>query len=114
MGQLHNVTGSQVGAYFGHAVAVCDVNGDGLDDAIIGAPLHTNFGAVGGSYETGRVYVVYQSKQHTFRKWHIRDGDQTKGRFGFALASLGDIDKDGYADFAVGAPYVGAGRGEGA
>ena len=52
--------------------------------------------------------------QHTFRKWHIRDGDQTKGRFGFALASLGDIDKDGYADFAVGAPYVGAGRGEGA
>ena len=62
MGQLHNVTGSQVGAYFGHAVAVCDVNGDGYEDAIIGAPLHTNYD-VPGSYETGRVYVVYQNSE---------------------------------------------------
>jgi integrin alpha 8 len=45
--------------------------------------------------------------QNKFRKWHIRDGEQTKGRFGFALASLGDIDKDGFGDFAVGAPYSG-------
>ena len=63
MGQLHNLTGSQVGAYFGHAVAVCDVNGDGLDDVIIGAPLHTDFSLSGGRYETGRIYVVYQNRE---------------------------------------------------
>jgi hypothetical protein len=63
MGQLHNLTGSQVGAYFGHAVAVCDVNGDGLDDVVIGAPLHTDFSLSGGRYETGRVYVVYQNRE---------------------------------------------------
>lgn len=51
--------------------------------------------------------------QHKFRKWHIRDGETSKGRFGFALAGLGDMDKDGYGDFAVGAPYSGP-RGEGA
>ena len=124
MEQLHNLTGNQVGAYFGHAVAVSDVNGDGLDDVIIGAPMHTDFSLTDGRYETGRVYVVYQNKevpsptaqigllqamfQHKFRRWDIRDGSQTKERFGFSLASLGDIDKDGYGDFAVGAPYGGA------
>lgn len=63
MEQLHNLTGNQVGAYFGHAVAVSDVNGDGLDDVIIGAPMHTDFSLTDGRYETGRVYVVYQNKE---------------------------------------------------
>lgn len=43
---------------------------------------------------------------------HIRDGYNTKGRFGLALTSLGDINRDGFGDFAVGAPYDGPeGRG---
>jgi len=108
MHQLHNLTGNQVGAYFGHAICVSDVNGDGRDDIVIGAPLHTDFSIPDGRYETGRIYVVYQNKEHKFRKWDIRDGEVTKGRFGFSLASLGDMDKDGYGDFAVGAPYSGA------
>jgi len=112
MEQLHNLTGNQVGAYFGHAVAVSDVNGDGLDDVIIGAPMHTDFSLTDGRYETGRIYVVYQNKEHKFRRWHIRDGKQSKERFGFSLCNLGDIDKDGYGDFAVGAPYSGP-EGEG-
>ena len=56
---LHNLTGSQVGAYFGHSVAVLDANGDGLDDIAIGAPLHTE---LMDNYEAGRVYVVYQNE----------------------------------------------------
>ena len=63
MEQLHNLTGNQVGAYFGHSVAVSDVNGDGLDDVIIGAPMHTDFSLTDGRYETGRIYVVYQNKE---------------------------------------------------
>ena len=36
---LNNVTGDQIGAYFGYSLASCDVNGDGLDDLLIGENL---------------------------------------------------------------------------
>lgn len=41
-----------------------------------------------------------------------RDGLNSRARFGLSLTSLGDINLDGYGDFAVGAPYDGPnGRG---
>ena len=46
MHQLYNLTGNQVGAYFGHAICVSDVNGDGGDDIVIGTPLHTDQGGI--------------------------------------------------------------------
>ena len=58
---LHNLTGDQIGAYFGYSIATCDINGDTLDDIIIGAPMWTDFTAM-GKFETGRVFVVYQDK----------------------------------------------------
>ena len=64
----HPAFSGQVGAYFGHAVAVSDVNGDGLDDVIIGAPMHTDFSTTDGRYETGRIYVVYQNAEVSFRE----------------------------------------------
>lgn len=36
-----------------------------------------------------------------------RDGLNSRARFGLSLTSLGDINLDGYGDFAVGAPYDG-------
>lgn len=41
-----------------------------------------------------------------------RDGENSRARFGLSLTSLGDINLDGFGDFAVGAPYDGPhGRG---
>ena len=72
---LHNLTGSQVGSYFGHSVAVLDANGDGLDDIAIGAPLHSS---PMDKYETGRVYVVYQNENVShfslsYLKWYCEN-----------------------------------------
>ncbi|XP_026679431.1 integrin alpha-PS2-like [Diaphorina citri] len=108
MTNLQNITGEQLGAYFAYAVTTSDVDGDGADDLIIGAPLYTNPTNNVGHYETGRIYVVYQGKEtYKFRRLHTRDGKNSKARFGLSLCNLGDINKDGFGDFAVGAPYDG-------
>merc|ERR1719295_1427639 len=111
---LNNLTGTQIGAYFGYCLATADLNGDGLDDLIIGSPMWTDY-AVMGKFETGRVYVVYQDKNNRFRKWDTLNGENHKARFGMSIASLGNINLDGmtaespggFQDFAVGAPYDG-------
>lgn len=106
-------TGEQLGAYFGYAICVADMDGDKTDDIVIGAPLYT-IPNNEGKYETGRIYVIYQKTgMNRFSKNHWRDGVNSKSRFGLSLASIGDINKDGYGDIAVGAPYDGP-RGGGA
>ncbi|XP_054288961.1 integrin alpha-PS2 isoform X2 [Macrosteles quadrilineatus] len=105
---MQNITGEQLGAYFGYSLASVDMDGDKLDDLVIGAPLYTDLSNNEGDYETGRIYVVYQGQgEQKFRSMNTRDGVNSKARFGLALASLGDINKDGYGDIAVGAPYDG-------
>lgn len=58
---IHNITGEQIGAYFGYSLCSVDVDGDKLDDLIVGAPMYTEPNNE-GKYETGRVYIVYQSR----------------------------------------------------
>lgn len=57
---LRNITGEQLGSYFSYSLAVIDVDGDSLDDIIVGAPLYTDLSNNEGKYETGRVYIFYQ------------------------------------------------------
>ncbi|KAH9423941.1 hypothetical protein DERP_005526 [Dermatophagoides pteronyssinus] len=107
---IANISGEQMGSYFGYSLATADINGDGLDDIIIGAPLYSSPNEKDQSYEKGRIYVALQNRDHQFRiksENGFVSGKTSKGRFGLSIASLGDINKDGFDDLAVGAPYDG-------
>lgn len=93
-------TGSQAGEFFGHSVAAAgDVNGDGYDDVIIGAPNPTH----GDMF--GLAYAFYGSPTglSSTPDWVVK-GAQAVGWFGRTVRSAGDVNGDGYGDVVVGAP----------
>ncbi len=93
---------------FGAAVTgLDDITGDNIPDFAIGSPRHgaTTPNDVDG---TGRVYI-YNGADGTLL--HTLDGEMPGDRFGAALADAGDIDGDGAADLAVGAPGADGARG---
>ncbi|KAL3268811.1 hypothetical protein HHI36_007907, partial [Cryptolaemus montrouzieri] len=102
-----NFSGDQLGSYFGYSLAAVDIDGDKKDDIVIGAPMYT-IPNNEGKYEVGRVYVIYHGGfRGSFTSSYVIEGFKSKSRFGHALSGLGDINQDGYGDFAVGAPYDG-------
>jgi len=89
--------GTQDQSYVGKTVANAgDVNGDGVNDFLIGEPNWLD-----GISRIGRVHVV---DGRTFTVLQTKTGLSNGGGFGTALASLGDIDNDGKDDFVIGEP----------
>lgn len=107
MKALYNFSGDQMASYFGYTVAVTDINSDGLDDVLVGAPMFMQREAGGRLQEVGRVYVYLQTGPLEFNVTQNLTGSHTYGRYGTTVAVLGDLDQDGYNDVAVGAPYAG-------
>ncbi|XP_068172455.1 integrin alpha-5-like [Antennarius striatus] len=105
---LLNVTGEQMGSYFGYAVASTDINSDGLDDLVVGAPMFMCRGSNGRLEELGKVYVYLQRGPLLLEQSQSQLlGKQPFGRFGSSLAPLGDVNQDGFNDVAIGCPYGG-------
>ncbi|XP_040187754.1 integrin alpha-IIb-like [Rana temporaria] len=100
--------GEQTASYFGHSVAVTDINGDGLDDLLVGAPLFMERKSSGKFLEVGQVYIYLQKRPRIVdRNPQILNGNRVYGHFGASIAPLGDLDQDGYNDVAVGSPFGG-------
>ncbi|KAM4731572.1 integrin alpha-4 isoform 2-T2 [Anableps anableps] len=98
---VSEVTGNELGSYFGSSVCVVDLNADGLSDLLVGAPM-----ASGTSREEGRVHVYINEGQAKLKEaeFKLTGSNGYAARFGQTIADLGDLDDDGYPDVAVGAP----------
>ncbi|NXQ62847.1 ITA2B protein, partial [Anthoscopus minutus] len=91
------------------------------DDLLVGAPLYMARRSDGQRSELGRLYLYLgRGKQPLAGPPQTLTGTHPYGRFGAAIASLGDLDKDGFGeedvwiltpllspDVAVGAPQGG-------
>ena len=106
---IHVFQGEADGDSFGDAVSgggnvlqkgVGDISGDGVPDIIVSAPHHGTAGV-----HAGRVYVF--SGANLSETIHVLDGEGAGDLFGTALGGLGDVDKDGFGDFVVGAADAG-------
>jgi hypothetical protein len=92
------------GEQAGSAIAIGDVNGDGVDDLAVGAPY-----ADGEASQSGRVFVLYGSPSGFASASlltaadAIVNGSVTSERAGTAVAVTGDLDGDGTSDLVIGA-----------
>lgn len=106
------MVGAGAGDRSGYSVSGAgDVNGDGKDDIVVGAPYDDMSGASGGA-----VYVVFGKATGTsVALASLQPGSSTAGfvilgeaseRVGKSVSGAGDVNGDGLADVIVGAPYA--------
>ncbi|MBA5248147.1 MAG: hypothetical protein FE834_01230, partial [Gammaproteobacteria bacterium] len=110
------IRGEHRGDYSGWSVSSAgDVNGDGLDDLIIGTEFFSS------NKDAGRTYVVFGKADNTAINLSaiasgtggfIINGEEAKDHSGFSVSSAGDVNGDGLDDLIVGAYNANSGGGK--
>jgi hypothetical protein len=98
------ITGSFSNESFGASVAAEDLNDDGTNDLIVGAPRFPLNGN-----DPGRAYVFYGPVSGSMIATEadaILFGENLNDSFGISVSSAGDVDGDGLADLIVGADQL--------
>ncbi|MFZ1459926.1 MAG: FG-GAP-like repeat-containing protein, partial [Ignavibacteria bacterium] len=97
--QQQTFDGVVAGDEYGRSVSSAgDVNGDGFDDVIIGAPKNN-----AGGISSGRAYIFFGGAIINNSVDVILTGGAVSNYFGISVSSAGDVNSDGYDDVIVGA-----------
>lgn len=111
LSQIKQIEGKQVGGGFGQTICLVDVNGDGIDEILVAAPnwFYDDISRNQVIHDVGKVYVYYgnidSSKIIDEPPQELKGSLVSFARFGTAIAGIGDINKDGFNDVAIGAPF---------
>jgi hypothetical protein len=86
-----------------------DINNDGYDDVIIGAPANDDAGTYSGSAyvifgKAGGIGTIDLTNLQPANGFVIR-GDVSYDQAGVSVSSAGDVNGDGFDDIIVGAPF---------
>jgi hypothetical protein len=107
-GPAVTITGPASSAFARSFIDIGDIDADGRSDIAVSAPRSGN----------GKVYI-FKGRTTWNAAYAATAADYTidlgaayvGSEFGSSMAKLGDVDGDGVADFAIGAPNYGANRG---
>ncbi|MBK9227381.1 MAG: FG-GAP repeat protein [Ignavibacteria bacterium] len=101
--QQYSFYGSSTQDFFGFDVSSAgDVNADGYEDIIIGAPYND-----AGGTDAGRAYIFFGGAVVNIDADVVLIGLGAYQLFGHSVSSAGDVNNDGYDDVIVGAPSDG-------
>jgi glycosylphosphatidylinositol phospholipase D len=108
------IGGASANSWLGSSVTAADVNGDGLADVVVGAPLNSvpngtwagaAFVVFGRDTARGAAFPPVLDVKTLIGANGFRFDGSSGERMGFSVGAAGDLDGDGYDDLVIGAPY---------
>ncbi|CAL1527688.1 unnamed protein product [Lymnaea stagnalis] len=107
------LSGTQAWSNFGYSLSAVDVDNDGYDELLVGAPFFSDENDKVNGFDQGRVYIFSRTEENPSYELKVTlDGSKKSySLFGTAIAAIGDVNRDNIPDIAISAPTEDMGAG---